>query len=291
MAKVTPSTAVADPLKQSGALAETMPAYLREQPADGDRGLALINQYVTPPMLKIVQKQSSDELQAEFGIGAVVVMPNRILLAPFDAKADRGAPFHVVPIFFYPEWLVTNPIEKRGELFFIRERSLDPRSDIALRARNRDTWYAPCPEDPKYSIRYVETLNFIVVPIGDSPLAGTPMTMSFARGEHGSGRSFAGQIQMRKAPHICCGVYEVRAAGGDKRKNQKGQWKGFDVSNPTVEGVSAWLEDQAKYEAYRKVYAEMKQAYDDKTLRTAVDDETVAAGGEDTSDPTKETRF
>ena len=101
---------------------------------DGDErmGTQLVQQKIKPPFLKIVQKQSGDELHAEFGIGSAILVPDRTLVLAPDAEAVR-----IVPLFFFIEYLKFSPLALKGVEPMIAERSLDPASHVAKRATTK----------------------------------------------------------------------------------------------------------------------------------------------------------
>lgn len=242
-------------------------------------GVELLGQYVKPPRFKIVQKQSSAELLEEFNVGDVIMItPEKLLVAPVilndkGKPTNEGTPFHVVPLFFYPEWVAWNPIEMKGTLNSIRDRSCDPASQIAAYSRSPDTREAPCPEDRRYKIRYNEHLNFIFVVIDqDNPLAFQPAVMSFARASHKHGSHLAGLIKMRKTDIFGCQfVLQTHF-----QSNQQGEWYAPIPANPT--DVSGFVQDQNLYEEYKKLHLEFKQAHAGGLLRPDLDDDVLDAG-------------
>ncbi len=272
MAKKT--TAVTK-VKPNDALA--VPDYM----ADDRSGTEELAQYVVPPRIKIVQKQSDNELLDLFGEGTVICSPQNIVVAEMGTNTqgrpvvDDAKPFFFVPVFFFTEYCTWNPLEMKGQLPAIRERSFDPDSDIAKKARNADTRMETCSENDKYQIRHVEHLNFVVVIVDDEALSETPMILTFARGEHGSGRNLAGLVRMRKAPLYGC-VFEATVAA---RSNQMGEWYGLNVTNPATR--SGWVE-QEQFDALQAVHEEFKKLHHDMLVRPDYD----AGGdaGEDKSD-------
>jgi hypothetical protein len=256
-----------------------LPDFMRAEKPDG---LEMLKQYIRPARMKILQKSSSSELLQVFDVGQPIVTPVNVALAGMimdkNGKKSTGVSekFYIAPLFFFPEWLTINPIQMRGKLPFIRSRTTDPKSRIAAMSRNQDTRMEICPEEPQYSIRHVEVLNFIVVPITspDNPLGGTQMVMSFSKAEHKTGSLFASLIQMRKA-HLYGCQFEVFTSGPDQgRKNDKGEWWGYNISNPSEgSGVAPFCQDKARYDALQNAYNDLKAAHAASRIIVDHDDE------------------
>jgi hypothetical protein len=244
-----------------------MPDYLRQEQNLGTQDL---NDYIVPPRMKVVQKQSDDKLLSSFGAGDIIIVPNMQAVAALE-RDTKGRPtgdapgFKFVPLFFFPEWCTWNPIEMKGNLLAIRERTLDPKSRLAMLARDADHRVASCPENANYKIKHVEHLNFLVMLV-DHELSGQPIVMSFARAEHAAGRRLASLIKMRKAPIFGC-VFEGHSA---QRSNQQGDWWGVDVTNPSVE-TSPWV-PQDQFEVFKQLHSELQAAHESSKLRVNYDD-------------------
>jgi len=254
-----------------------VPDFLREEQAFG---LDVVKQYFSPPRVKIIQKQSNKVFTDKFDAGDVIIMPSMVLLAPVQKNdagraGELGVPFYITPLFFWPEWYVWNPLEMKGTLNAIRDRTLDARDPIAAKSRDSKLWFEPCPENKEYSIRYVEHLNFIFSIHGEHELAGMPIAISFAKGEHRVGSNFSSLITMRKAP-ICAGIYQMRSAY--RPNNTKGQWYGIDVSNPPDDApVGPWLrqDQQDLYQTFKAQHLELKDLHERKLLVTEFGDDDV----------------
>jgi len=232
-------------------------------------GIEDLGRYIVLPRVKVVQRQSSSEILRDHDPGDVIVVPQTFLIASVEMDGDgrplnHGEPFRFVPLFFYAEWCTWNPYELKGSLPAIRERSLDPASALAEKARTPSKRFEPCPESASgKQCQNVEHLNFVISLVGDNPLAGTPLVISFCRAEHYAGSTFAALIKMRKAPLFGC-QFE---AATRHRTNAKGNWFGIDVSNPAKEsGVAFFVEDQETFERYRSLHDELKQAHRDMAI-------------------------
>jgi hypothetical protein len=198
----------------------SVPAYMREAAAPD----SILRQYVKPSRLKILQDQRSADY-SNFRPGSCILSPGMIPLTE-----DAGQPFMIVPLLFYPEFCTINPVAMKGILPMVRDRTLSQASPIARKAQSAATREEPCPENPQHKLRHVEYLNFIVLVLVEG-FMGTPVLLSFSKGEHRTGQAFASQIVMRAAPmHGCLFKAEVPRT---KRSNTKGSWYGLDISNPT----------------------------------------------------------
>ena len=255
------------------ARASVVPDYIMEV-APEERGLEHIAQYVRPPFIRVVQRQSSTELLDQFGEGDVIVRPGnmRVCEMKVDAKhrpTGESDGFLITPVFFYPEYMSWNPIELKGNAPAIRERSLDPNGAIAHKAANPDTRVEPfVGEDgkpSKYNIRHVEHLNFVVVIHGID--LDTPCILSFSRAEHTAGRNFCNVIKMRGGA-IYGGIYAVHQM---PRSNNQGEWWGLEVSNPGSDVSAPWVDREA-FEKFKSLHQEYKKLHADAKLRVELDD-------------------
>lgn len=242
-----------------------VPAFLQDE--SGDKALSLLAQYAQPPRMKLRQPTARPPLSDVAPEGSVVLMPSMQIIASRDEE------FHIVPIFFYPEWCVLNPLSM-SDLPTIRERSLDPKSDIAVRSRSAETRKGPMPgfesdftsQDPKKrkALTYQENLNFIFE-LQDGELAGTQFVATFAKAEHKTGRTLASNIQMRKKSsgvHPCGLVF---AAQSKQRENNDGRWFGLNIYLPTS-GVSPYVTSESHFRGLKKCHDELFEAYQSKAI-------------------------
>lgn len=234
----------------SGLMVADMPDYLQTEESGG---LELLQQYIRPPFLKIVQPQSAGELKAKFREGDVITTPGQQLVTAVHKLADgrcsmdmlaASNPFYVTPLYFYPEFIAWNPRDPRVKLPAIRDRSLDPNSPVAKRARDFNNREMPCPELTDKMVRFCEHLNF-VVNVWYNDAISEPHIMSFSRSEFKPGVKFNEKIVTRKRK-IYAGVYQVVTA---YRSNDQGQWYGYNVDNPSADsGVGPWVPSKEMYD-------------------------------------------
>lgn len=213
------STALTAPGANSNS---NLPAYLQDMESTGLEEAA---QYIQPGRLKIIQKTTKAPLGDKFNPGTVVLQPTGMLLAemPYDgAKADEESfeAFSFVPLLFYPEWLTTN---KHGVDPFIVDRSDDPRSELARKAKTKNLRKETI--DGK-EVRHVEVLNFLIR-LDHPEFCDLPSVITFSKGEHGTGSTFITQMRMRRAP-----IWSMRfSCTVGKRTNDDGDWYGFNIES------------------------------------------------------------
>lgn len=230
-------------------------------------GLDALKQFVVPPFIKIIQKQASDELLQSFGAGDVILSPANAMIVemPRDSKGrwleDSRCSFKIVPVLCYPEWLTWNPIELKGTEQSIRYRTTDPNDPIVSKARAPALRSEPHPTRSELTIRHVEHINFLVI-LYDHPLGMEPAILSFSRAEWKSGSKFAALVKMRKAP-IYGGIYEAVVT---HRKNDKGDWFGFNMCNP--EDGNPWVKKE-EYEAFKTIHEEFAKLHAESKLQAA----------------------
>ncbi len=217
---------------------------------DDRTGTELIRSYVIPPRLKFVQKQSDDKLLAEFDVGTLLVSPSNMVIA-----SGEDEKFILTPLFFFVEYCTWNHISQKGKLPAIRERSFDPKGEIAIKSRDPETRQEDTPGLKDVKMRHVEHLNFIVRLVNHT--VTEDIILSFSRGDHGAGRTFCSLIQMRKAPLFGCKFVAVIK----KRENDMGSWFGLDMKNPSEDDGEPWVEEddyevlKAAHESFREIYA------------------------------------
>lgn len=275
MAKKGTEVAKVEP--QVGGLVK--PDYLKDEEVVGLEGL---KKYVILPFIKVIQKSAAKELADIFQVGDLIASGSNSLIAQMKVddkfkSLETGNPFYFVPLFFYPEWCTWSPFEERGNAPAIIERSLDPGCAIAAKSNNPKLRVEKIDTEwGELSCRHVEHLAFVVT-LWNHPLAGTPMILSFQKGEHGTGRAFSSLISLRKSSPFSCifqGVSTYRPGTG------KGDWYGIQPSNPNPEdddGAQPWVPEEER-EIFKGIHADMKKAYDEKRLIAGYDEEAPSDG-------------
>ncbi len=170
-----------------------------------DTSLDELKEHRTVPRFKVIQPTTEEELKNTFGEGSAIVRPGDTLICKYGGNTNMQAleSFDFVPLFFFVEWNKWRDLKATGDM--VLDKSFDPSSDVAVRSKNKDTRKELYPgnenielEKDKCYYQYVEHLRFIGTIYGDHPLAGTPVTLSFERGEWGQGKNFISAVSLRR---------------------------------------------------------------------------------------------
>lgn len=225
-------------------------------------GLEELQGYMVVPRLIVVQKSSSSERINQHGMGSIVCVPNDVTVAA------HGDAVTITPILFFPEWLMVSSIELRNKAPFIRDRSLDPKSNIARLARDPTKWSAPDPEHPGLKVRYLEVLNYVVHV--KSPAFNDIAVLGFSKTGHKDGGRWSNLIRARGAS-IFAGNYEARTV---IRSNAQGEWFNIVISNPTGEDTAPWVTED-EFKNYEKAHTQYKSLATAGRLMGADDEDAV----------------
>jgi len=241
-----------------------LPDYMKDEEI---LGLANLAEFVIPPRLKIVQKQSDDKLLEIYKPGDVLLTPSNAMVASLDPDT-KSCSFNFVPLFMYPEWATWNPIALKGQEPAIRYRTTDPTDPIVVKARNKLLREELIPgREDGLKMRHVEHLNFIIMLV-DHEFEGTPALMSFSKGEWGAGSNLCSRITMNKTVPIYGRAYTAHVAF--RPGSGKGTWYGIDVDNP-ADRVSWVTEEQ--YPVFKALHVEFEDHHKNSRLKAALEDE------------------
>lgn len=276
------------------------PSFLAQY-VETDTSLEGMDQYRILPRLKIIQGMTDKALKDVFGEGAAIIRPgDACVLSPQEVR--EGKRFLFVPQFFWAEaakWADLK--DKEGPS--VIARSFDPTSELFKRADDPDKRFEiypgyenKRPEDQR-RYRYVHHLRFAGVIYGDHGLAGTPVVLSFERGEFMQGKNFISAIKMRRQK-ITVGEGEFAEEKsvpvplwaqvwsftiGWRPRAEGGGWYGFDFQPAEPPLIS-----EKDHEEMYKAHVELKELHEKDRLRVDDDD----SGREDPAevrgvDPTK----
>lgn len=205
--------------------------------------------------MAIVQGQSQREVKAKFGEGAVIIPVAELKLG------DKDVEFDAVPVMFFDEFITWNDRNDKTSPK-IRDKSLDRASVIAQKSADpnlRQEAYGE--EASKFKMRHTHHLTFLVV-IYSGPYKGTLCAMSFSRGEFRKGMAFINAIKMRRINGTQAPLWATnwRFSVGE-RKNEKGEWYGFDFENAD----SPWIagEDMAQMQT---LHSELLKDYKEQAI-------------------------
>lgn len=171
---------------------------------DEDTSLDALKEHRTVPRFKIIQPTTEEELKNTFGVGSAIVRPGDTMVCKHGSNQNIEAleSFDFVPLFFFVEWAKWRDLKGTGDM--VLDKSYDSASDVAVRSKNADTrkelysGHEDLQDKDKCYFQYVEHLRFLGAIYGDHPLAGTPVTLSFERGEWGQGKNFISAVSLRR---------------------------------------------------------------------------------------------
>lgn len=174
------------------------PDYLKKY-VEEDKSLDALKEYRVVPRFKIIQATTDVDLKKNFGEGSVIIRPGDALISKFE---EEPSSFDFVPLFFFPEWAKWRDLKGTGAM--VLDRSFNPASDLAQKSKAANTrrelyeGHENYEDKDKLYYAYVEHLRFIGVIYGDHPLVGTPVTLSFERGEWGQGKNYISAVSLRR---------------------------------------------------------------------------------------------
>lgn len=179
------------------------PDYLAQY-VDEDTSLDSLKEHRTVPRFKIIQPTTEEELKNSFGTGSAIVRPGDALVCKHGGNENIQAhdTFDFVPLYFFVEWATWRDLKGTGPM--VLDKSFDPTSEVAIKSKDADTRKELYPnhealqDNEKMYYQHVEHLRFLGVIYGDHPLAGTPVTLSFERGEWGQGKNFISAVSLRR---------------------------------------------------------------------------------------------
>lgn len=253
--------------------ADLMPEFLRDKTL---KGIEATKEYIVLQRLKIIQKSAARETLDQFPVGTVILSPSGIEIAGCKMD-DKGRPttttesFIFIPLFFFPSWAKVNPVELKGTLPVFAEYTTDKDSIVARKSKDRATREEPYAENPKYKVRYVEMLNFVIALEGGR--FELPVIMSFSRGEWMTGSKFLALIRNTRAS-IFARRWEARSS---TRTRNNWDWNGFDVAAPSSESGSPWVSKE-QYDAYETAHDELAKQHTEQGLKPDDTEEDVVEG-------------
>lgn len=246
----------------------TAPSFLDTYTAD-DQSTVEMERFRLLSRVKRVQAMAKQDLKAQFGEGAAIIVPERVLLCK-----PNGAPDHFlfVPLYFLTEYTTQSDIKDKGSNFIV-DRSFDPAGEIARKAADAKTRV----EDygAGFKRRHVEHLCFLGVIYGANDAArGTVVCLDFSRGEYTTGQRFVAQIKMRRtgseggrtAP-LWSQVWQFTPK---HRTNDQNQWWGLEPSNPPPDQLYI---RQDECEVFKGMHDTLKTEYQAKRLGIRREDE------------------
>jgi len=237
-----------------------LPAYMQE---DGLMGTEELSKIVRPPLLRIIQKSSSDDLLEKFDKGDLIIRPADALVASYNnGNPDK---FLFTPIIYWREFVTWAPLTLKGQVPAVLGTTRDENSALARKAmdatlREEEIQY----EGMTFTANHVAHLNFLFIIQNNDAMGFEPALFSFCRGEYVTGTKFASMIKQCHAP-IFSRIYEGQVSP-TPRSNQKGSWYGLDINNPT-DDISPWV-DSDLYAQYKDLYEKFSISLKSDNIKT-----------------------
>jgi len=256
------------------------PNYLQKYITE-DASLDVLKEHRVVPRLKIIQAPSSSELKKAFGEGSVIVRPGDVLVCKFQEEPDH---FDFVPLFFFVEFAKWADV-RSGSTMVILDRSHDPTSTLAAKTKDSKSrlelyeGHDKKPEPERMYYHYVEHLRFIGVIYGDHPLLGTPVTLSFERGEYGQGRNFISAVTLRrqiidgtpKPVPLWAQVWRIRSAFRSPDQSRKWYGFSFEAADPSIIQQHEADVMLALHKEFRELFEQQRLMVQDETVESVVD--------------------
>lgn len=249
------------------------PDYLAKY-AEQDNSLDILKEHRTVPRFKIIQATSDGDLIKDFGVGTAIIRPGDVMICKHESAPDS---FDFVPLFFFPEWNKWRDLKGTGPM--VLDRDYNPAGSIAQKSKSADLrkeLYAgqeSLDDKAKMYYAYVEHLRFIGVIYGNHPLVGTPVTLSFERGEWGQGKNFISAVSLRRQTinenpvtvPLWAQVWRLSTIHHTPDATRK--WYGFkfEAAEPSI-----IKEDEA--ETMQALHIEFKELFEKEKL-TVIDEE------------------
>jgi hypothetical protein len=247
--------------KVEGTEANYLAKYIEE-----DTSLNTLIEQRTVPCFKIIQPTTDADLKKNFGEGTVIVRPGDTMICKYDVEPKS---FDFVPLFFFMEWRKWRDLKGSGPM--VLDRTHDATHEIARKSKNAETrkelyqgHEALADADRLYNT-YVEHLRFVGIIYGDHPLVGTPVTLSFERGEWGQGKNFISAVSMRRQKitegdversiQVPLWAQVWRLSVAYHAPDQTRKWYGFSFAAPEQSIVKP--EEAEKMQALHKEFSEL----------------------------------
>lgn len=267
------------PVPQAGGLTVAVPDWMLPSPGEVDTTKEFMDEFVSPPRLKLIQGSSAQALKREFGESAIIVQPeNKIVSEALSGEQLESVPFKVVPIFQWKEYICWNPIPLPAGLMAIRERSVDENSALARKCtpkewKDRDQ---PCPEDTSLKIKYREHINFVFLIL--DPLGfDLPVAMSFHDGSYTEGAKLCKLAKTIMNLKLYAQVFELSCSPRTKNGNDYYGWNVRHAVSPEglVDHVGSYFkrlgstdeEAQQWYGYVKQLHEEFREKYLKDVLR------------------------
>jgi hypothetical protein len=233
-----------------------IPAHLQKF-QETDTSLEVMKEYRVLPRFKTIQGTAGQDLQAKFPQGTMILRPGDVL------AAEVNDPLQIVTVNFFAEFCKWSDLRDKTSPSIL-ERSWDPASEIARRARSaalRTQIYEGEENKQKpQKFRFVEHLNFVcIIAEPGHALYGEPVILDFSKGEFGTGKSFINTIALRKLP-LWAQRWHIHTSFRDEGDKK---WWGIDYAVPI--GEEGWI-SEADTEFFQNAHREFQDMINKRRL-------------------------
>jgi hypothetical protein len=229
---------------------------------EADTSVETLKEHRVLNRLAVIQSNSPREVKEKFGEGSLAIPASEAVVVKIDERVE------FVPVFFFDEYVTwADRDDSAGPM--ILERSTDATSELAQKAgdfdRMREKYGEPDNDgELPFTMRHCHHLNFAGM-LYSGDLSGTPIVVTFSRGDFKKGRSFISAILMRKVDGKQAPLWATRwQLYSEPRKNDKGEWYGIGFSN----AEDPWIKE-SDAESLKLLHEEMKEFYEAQRLSVA----------------------
>ncbi len=239
-----------------------LPDYVKTY-AENDTSKDSMKEHVKLPFLRVLQGLSPAELVSTYGVGTALFSPGDTEVVRVQSSGKESDSVKIVPVFYFTEfifWADRDDLDGPP----IINRSIDPKSELAARCKNRDTWEQEYGEKG-FKGRNDERLCFAcMIYDKDHPMYGILFVIAFSGGEYKSGSSFIQMASMRDggACPLFAQVYHMKTVYRDKGPQKK--WWGIDIS-PVPKDDNAYVEKE-DIDFFSTKHKELHEAWTEKRL-------------------------
>ena len=268
-----------------------VPDYIKDAGTEGTEGM---DRYIRPARIKIVQGQSRKELKSEFPEGSVVYMTDdevHLIAEPkVVPKEFMGSEtFVIVPIFHFTEFCSWNPFGSEGSA--IRERSFDPRSELARKCQDKALRKQKTDEVDKDGkplfITNSEHINVVVAIIAGESLSaeakGKIAVMTYRSGEFITGTKALATFKKR-GHALFGGQYVVCSDMANSDYTDSNDWYGYNLRNPRKEEGVSPNPNIETFNMARMLHKQFKEAHAENLFQVNYDEDETT---NETSSPAK----
>lgn len=258
--------------KEIMTVGDNLPAEIMDLIGGESSGFEDIQEYITLPFIKIIQGQTSEEIQEIVGnAGSVGAIPGPIPIA------KKGKTFEVIPVFFWNSFHTWSDLKDKESPMFL-DSSLDGNSELAKKAKSKDPEQRSetYGERDQFTMLHCHHFNFASIIFAEE-IQGLAATITFCKGEWSRGRRWMNQMyntfKGSKRVPLYLQRWEFGTSLRDRGPDKK--WWGFDMV-PAEEKI---VSDVELANMLIGQHHELRKAHIERRLAVQVDDETGDSDG------------